>query len=95
MFRPHSITLRDKLPAPPKIIPKKRPKVAKVSKVMNSFATVIVLFLTIKIQKSNRPMKMFNSIKKEPRDLLEARLQQQSLMLGQVCKILYMYLTNV
>jgi hypothetical protein len=28
-------------------------------------------------------MKMFNSIKKEPRDLLEARLQQQSMMLGQ------------
>lgn len=36
-FRPHSITLRDKLPAPPKIIPKKRPKVAKVSKVMSHF----------------------------------------------------------
>lgn len=40
-------------------------------------------------------MKMFNSIKKEPRDLLEARLQQQSLMLGQVCKIIHMNLAYV
>ena len=40
-------------------------------------------------------MKMFNSIKKEPRDLLEARLQQQSLMLGQVCKIIDMNLAYV